>query len=229
MKTALQGVGGLLLSVILLYWVFHDKDPQALSAALLRASWPALFLAAVVNFAHNGVRVLRWRFLLDPVRQAVPFRPMFAAVILGIHDNAPRARAGGGTGATGLAFRAPRPSARPVSRHRRGGPPVWTASRSSRCSPSGVWGPISSPGRPRWRGRSAAAAVFALGLIVLGLADLGGDLDAWAGDSTTGCRAAQGPVRWIGRATLSLSRGVDALRSPRRVGPILLYSLARCG
>src|SRR5206468_1137111 len=60
-----------------------DKDPQALSAALLSASWPALALAAFLNLAHNVFRVLRWGLLLTPVRPRVPFRPMFSAVILG--------------------------------------------------------------------------------------------------------------------------------------------------
>jgi len=83
MKTALQGIGGLLLAALLLYWVLHDKDPQALSSALFRASWPALAAGAAINFAHNVFRVLRWRWLLDPVRADVPFRPMFAAVVLG--------------------------------------------------------------------------------------------------------------------------------------------------
>src|SRR5262245_33906906 len=83
MRAALQGIGGLLLAGLLLYWVLHDKDPEALSAAIWRASWSALALAAVINVAHNVFRVLRWRWLLDPVRENVPFRPMFTAVILG--------------------------------------------------------------------------------------------------------------------------------------------------
>jgi uncharacterized membrane protein YbhN (UPF0104 family) len=33
------------------------------------------------------------------------------------------------------------------------------------------------------------------------------------------------PMRWIGRVALGFSRGADALRSPRRVVPILAYSL----
>src|SRR4029077_18989637 len=32
------------------------------------------------------------------------------------------------------------------------------------------------------------------------------------------------PVRWIGRAGLGLSRGAEALRSPRRLVPILAHS-----
>src|SRR5260221_10875980 len=83
MRSALQGIGGLLLALLLLYWVFHDKDAHALSGAMMRASWGLLVLGAVINLAHNLFRVLRWRWLLDPVRERVPLRPMFAAVILG--------------------------------------------------------------------------------------------------------------------------------------------------
>src|SRR5258706_7808180 len=83
MKTALQGIVGLLLAVLLLYWVLHDKPREERLSALMRASWPALALGAAVNVGHNVFRVLRWRWLLDPVRPSVPFRPMFVAVILG--------------------------------------------------------------------------------------------------------------------------------------------------
>lgn len=58
-------------------------DPRQLKAQLMAASWLGLLACAGINFAHNGVRVLRWGLLLHPVRERVRFRPMFASVVLG--------------------------------------------------------------------------------------------------------------------------------------------------
>src|SRR5262245_28071702 len=82
MKTALQGIGGLVLAALLLYLVFHNVDRQELSRALAATSWPLLASGAAINLGHNVFRVFRWRRLLQPVR-TVPLRPMFVAVILG--------------------------------------------------------------------------------------------------------------------------------------------------
>jgi len=73
-------------------------------------------------------------------------------------------------------------------------------------------------------GQIRVTAVLALIVIVIGLIGLvavstmGGQLDVWLSR-----RAA--PVRWLGRFALGLSRGADALRSPRLLVPILAYSL----
>lgn len=82
-RTSLKYVGGALLAIGLLWWVLHDTDPHILWSHLRDASIPLLILAAAANIAQNIFRVLRWRALLEPVRPNVPFRPMFDAVILG--------------------------------------------------------------------------------------------------------------------------------------------------
>jgi uncharacterized membrane protein YbhN (UPF0104 family) len=67
-------------------------------------------------------------------------------------------------------------------------------------------------------------AALALVVMVVGLAVLVSmstrvdRLDSWLAR-----RAA--PLRWLGRVALGMSRGADALRSPRRAVPILAYSL----
>ena len=67
-------------------------------------------------------------------------------------------------------------------------------------------------------------AVIALSVIVAALGVLvaisafGERLDGWLSRRWA-------PVRWAGRAALGLSRGTDALRSPRRLAPIVLHSL----
>src|SRR5262245_54924364 len=83
MKEAAKAVLGLLLAVVLLWWVFRDTDLHQVRMDLARASLPLLVVAALVNLSHNVFRVWRWRALLAPVRPDLPFRPLFAAVIVG--------------------------------------------------------------------------------------------------------------------------------------------------
>jgi len=223
MKTALQGIGGLVLAVLLLYWVFEDKDPKALSDAMIRASWPALVLGAFINLAHNVVRVFRWRWLLEPVRPDVPFRPMFSAVVLGFMTTliVP--------GRIGEVVRPALLSARedlPL------GPCLGTVVADRLLDgvaivalfAVGSLGAHFVAGSAGLAGEIRVTAVMALIAIVLGLAalvamsTLGGRLDAWLSRRAT-------PVRWMGRFALGLSRGAEALRSRRRLVPIVAYSL----
>lgn len=223
MKTALQGIGGLILAVALMYWVFHDKDPQALSAALMRASWPALVAAALLNLAHNGVRVLRWGWLLEPVRERVRFGPMFSAVIIGYMTTllVP--------GRIGEVVRPALLSAREdlplgpclgtvVADRLLDGVAIVALFAVGSLNAHFVTGSLALAGEIR------ATAAIALAVIVAGLVALvaistvGGRLDAWLARQWS-------PLRWAGRVTLGLSRGVEALRSPRRLIPILGYSL----
>jgi len=74
---------GVLLAVLLLGWVLRDVDPALLMRELGRASIPGLLLGTFLNLGHNIFRIWRWRALLEPMRPGVPFRPMFAAVLLG--------------------------------------------------------------------------------------------------------------------------------------------------
>jgi glycosyltransferase 2 family protein len=224
MKTALQGIGGLVLSILLLYWVFHDKDPQALSAALMRASLPALALAAFLNLAHNVFRVLRWGWLLGPVRKRVPFRPMFSAVILGFMTTllVP--------GRVGELVRPALLSARedlPL------GPCLGTVVADRLLDgvtivalfAVGSLGAHFVAGSSGLAGEIRMTAAIALAVIVAGLfvlvlmSTFASELDAWLSRRVA-------PLRFAGRVALGLSRGVEALRSPRRLVPIVAYSLA---
>jgi uncharacterized protein (TIRG00374 family) len=222
MKTALQGIGGLLLAALLLYFVFHDKDPKALSAALSRVSWPLLALGALVNLSHNVVRVLRWRLLLEPVRKNVPFRPMFSAIVIGFMTTLIGGRVGELVRPALLSARETLPL----------GPCVGTVVADRLLDGVAIVALFAAgsldarfvAGSAALSGTIRVAAAIALVGIVVGLAALVAistrvdRLDVWLSR-----RAA--PMRWIGRAALGFSRGADALRSPRRVGPILAYSL----
>ncbi len=83
MRTTLKYLGGAILAAGLFWWVLSGTDTAEVWKQLREASIPLLLLAAFLNLAQNVPRVWRWRALLEPVRPAIPFRPMFSAVILG--------------------------------------------------------------------------------------------------------------------------------------------------
>jgi uncharacterized protein (TIRG00374 family) len=222
MKTALQGVGGLLLAALLLYIVFHDKDPKALSAALSRVSWPLLGLAAFINLAHNVVRVWRWRLLLAPVRPNVPFRPMFSAVVIGFMTTLIGGRVG----------ELVRPALLSAKENLPLGPCVGTVVADRLLDgvaivalfAAGSLGAHFVAGSAALEGSIRGFAVFALvGMVVVLIALVAistrvDRIDGWLSRQPAS-------TRWIGRVALGMSRGADALRSPGRVAPILAYSL----
>lgn len=223
MKTALQGLLGVVLAALLLYWVFHDKDPRALEGALQRASWGLLALGGGLNFGHNHFRVLRWRWLLDPVRPNVPYRPMFAAVVLGYMTTwlIP--------GRIGELVR----------------PALLSAKERVPLGPC-----MGSVIADRLLDGVAILALFALGSVTAGFAP--GSVDLAASIRTTAVvllavillvlaallavgafrlrfaawlEGTWAPLRWLGRAALGLAEGTAALRSPARLGWIVLHSL----
>src|SRR5258706_8391746 len=208
MKTALQGIVGLLLAVLLLYWVLHDKPREQLLSALLRASWPALALGALVNVGHNVFRVLRWRWLLDPVRPDVRFRPMFVAVILGYMTT---------WLVPGRVGELVRPALLSARENLPLGPCLGTVVADRLLDgvaivalfAFGSLGAHFSVGSDALSGRLRVIALLVLAAMVAGLAVLvaistvEGRLDAWLSRRPS-------PVRWAGHAALGLSRRGDA-------------------
>lgn len=223
MKTAIQGIGGLLLAALLLDLVFRGKDPQEISQAMLRASWPALALGAFVNLSHNVFRVLRWRWLLAPVRERVPFRPMFSAVILGYMTTwmVP--------GRVGELVRPALLSAREniplgpclgtvVADRLLDGVAIVALFAAGSLTANFTVESTSLAAEIRW------TALVALVVMVAGLAALLA-VSAFAAKLEGWLSRRSDAVRWAGRAALGLSRGADALRSPRGLFPILGVSL----
>lgn len=224
MKTALQGMSGLLLAALLLYWVLHDKDPQALSAALMRASWPMLALGAFLNLSHNVFRVFRWRWLLDPVRPEVPFRPMIVAVILGYMTT---------WLVPGRVGELVRPALLSARENLPLGPCLGTVVADRLLDGVAIVALFAAGsltarftvGSAALAGQIRVTAVIALLAIVVGLAGLvavstvGAKLDGWL-------ERRWGPVRWVGHAALGMAQGAEALRSVGRLLPILAYSFA---
>jgi glycosyltransferase 2 family protein len=220
MRDVLRYAAGVVLAVLLLWFVLRGVDRHALVAALGRASFFGLLAAAVVNLAHNVFRVWRWGALLAPVRPGLRFRPMFTAVIIGYLTTwiLP--------GRLGELVRPALLTAReevPI------GPSLGSIVADRVLDGAAIvalfaLGTFLSPiqGSAARKVRSAAVVllllvvVFMIGAIVAG--SVRGRIEAW-----TERRGRF--VRWCGRAFASLSLGTDALRRPRLLAIVLGHSL----
>ncbi len=83
LKEVFKYLAGLILAILLFWWVLKGIDLGLLGESVRKASLVGLILAGVLNVSHNIFRVLRWKALLRPVKARIPFLPMFSAVILG--------------------------------------------------------------------------------------------------------------------------------------------------
>lgn len=84
MRFGWKGALGIVLSVICLYYAFHNfQFAQALEAAE-RANWVLLLLSVVAATTMFPLRARRWRTILDPIESNVPFGPLWRAVAIGV-------------------------------------------------------------------------------------------------------------------------------------------------
>jgi|KBSSwiStaDraftv2_1062776.scaffolds.fasta_scaffold47355_4 uncharacterized membrane protein YbhN (UPF0104 family) len=223
MKAAVQALIGLALAALLLYWVFRDKDPRLLRAAIARASVLGLLLGAALNFGHNHLRVLRWRKLLEPVRAAVPYRPMFSAVVLGYLTTwlvpgriGELVRPALLTAKEGIPLGPSLGSV--VSDRFLDGIAIVVLFLAGSLTATFAAGAAAIATQIRWAS-VLLAVVMVAGLFALAI------LGRYAARLDLRLGRAWGPVRWVGRAVLALARGADALRTPRLWLPILGLSL----
>ena len=222
-KDAAKLMGGLVLAVLLMWWVLRGTEPSALWAQLRRASLPGLLVGACLNVAHIAFRAWRWRALLAPCRADVAFRSLFAAIVVGYMTTwvVP--------GRLGELVRPMLISAREGLDL---GPSLGTVV-ADRLLDTGTVVVLFAVGS--WltplqgaaadyatliRGGAAALVAVAIGALALMVlaSTAQGRLHAWLARRNR-------VLRWFGRAALSLSSGADALRSPRQLWRIVLYSL----
>ncbi|MGH7541853.1 MAG: lysylphosphatidylglycerol synthase transmembrane domain-containing protein [Gemmatimonadota bacterium] len=78
---------GLLLSVALLSWALRDVSVPELLQHVRRANPWWLAGAAAMSTCTFVLRAIRWKILLKPAVEDVPFRPRFAAVCIGFMAN----------------------------------------------------------------------------------------------------------------------------------------------
>lgn len=78
---------GIVLSLLLLGWALRDVSPRAVLRELADAD-PFLFAVGVsMAVAAMAIRAVRWGVLLRPLGVRVPFRPRYAAVVVGFAAN----------------------------------------------------------------------------------------------------------------------------------------------
>jgi len=95
MKFGWRAVLGIAVSVLLLAWTLRGVE-LARVASVLGASNLALFvLAALVATCIFPLRAIRWRYILWPVKERLPFGPLWRATTIGMMvNNVIPARAG---------------------------------------------------------------------------------------------------------------------------------------
>jgi len=227
-KALIKYSGGVLLAVFLMGWVLRGTDLRLLGEQLRQVSWPGLLTCAVLNVGHNVFRVWRWRALLEPVRPGVPFRPMFAAVILGYMTSwVVPGRIGEVVRPLALCGKEPDV---PL------GPCIGTVVADRLLDAIsvlvlfalGVWlVPLSGEALEYAALIRTGAVALSLGMLafvglMLMLSAHSHTLDRWLAGRG-------GVVRWLGRTLLAVAEGLRALRSPRLLLRVALQSALAWG
>ncbi|MEW5720074.1 MAG: lysylphosphatidylglycerol synthase transmembrane domain-containing protein [Chloroflexota bacterium] len=77
---------GLLVSLVLLVFVFYQTDPSKIWDSLQRAQYIYLLPALALYFIGVGVRAARWHFLLRALKP-IPTRALFPPIVIGYMAN----------------------------------------------------------------------------------------------------------------------------------------------
>lgn len=95
MRLGWRGALGILLSVALLWWAFHDIAWAQVAVEIRRANLWLLLLSALAATGIFPLRAWRWRIILDPVEPNLPFGPLWRSTAIGMMvSNIVPARAG---------------------------------------------------------------------------------------------------------------------------------------
>ncbi len=77
---------GLIISLVLLAYVFYQTDPAKILDSLRQANYWLLIPALAVYFVGVGIRAVRWHFLLRHIKP-LPLGSLFRAVVIGYAAN----------------------------------------------------------------------------------------------------------------------------------------------
>jgi uncharacterized protein (TIRG00374 family) len=77
---------GLIVSVVLLVYVFYQTDPAKILDSLRQAQYAYLIPALVLYFIGVGIRAVRWHFLLRSIKP-IPSGALFRTVVIGYMAN----------------------------------------------------------------------------------------------------------------------------------------------
>ncbi|MEX2154868.1 MAG: lysylphosphatidylglycerol synthase transmembrane domain-containing protein [Gemmatimonadaceae bacterium] len=87
MKIPWRGAIGLALTVLLLWWVFHDVKWAELWLDVRTADPVLVFIAIVVGTMIFPLRAVRWRPILDPIAPNLPYGKLWRATAMGMMAN----------------------------------------------------------------------------------------------------------------------------------------------
>jgi uncharacterized protein (TIRG00374 family) len=73
---------GIAVSLLFLYLAFRQVDFTQMGEAFSGANYWWLIPTVAITFIAHGLRTLRWRYLLEPIRP-LPFKPLFSALMIG--------------------------------------------------------------------------------------------------------------------------------------------------
>jgi len=220
-------LGGLLLAFALLAWVLRGTDLAAVMSHIEAIPLPGLILglvlASALNLGQNVFRVFRWRVLLEPVRAGVRFRPMFHAVILGYMT-------------TWIIPGRLGELVRPALLSSRERLPLGAclgsvfADRVLDGVAVVVLFAVGVVAAPPIGGSASQAAAIRGGALILVVAiaiplALLLSVSVFRERLERRLHGKTGVIPWIARSVLAVSRGLDALRDPRLLGPALLQTL----
>ncbi len=95
MKFGWRGALGILLSVLLLAYTLRDVNFGDVARALGASSIPLFLLSAIVGTLIFPLRARRWKTILSPIDDQIPFGPLWRSTAIGMMvNNVVPARAG---------------------------------------------------------------------------------------------------------------------------------------
>ena len=95
MKFGWRSALGIVLSVVLLAFTLRGVDFSDVASALRASSLPLFLLAAVVGTTIFPLRARRWKIILSPMDEQIPFGPLWRSTAIGMMvNNVVPARAG---------------------------------------------------------------------------------------------------------------------------------------
>src|SRR6476659_365296 len=87
MKVSWRSVGGIALSVVLLWWTLRDVSLSVVWHELASSSIPLFLASAFCATIIFPLRARRWRTILQPVAPNTPFGPLWRSTAIGMMVN----------------------------------------------------------------------------------------------------------------------------------------------
>jgi hypothetical protein len=230
MKIGWRGVLGILLSAGFLYFAFRGIEFDEVVTHMRTIDVPLMVLAAALATGTFPLRAIRWRPILDPVVPDIPYGKLWRATAIGMMiNNVVPARVGEIARAFALtrstpALPLPAALASLVVDRLLDAVLLFGLMFAAMLSPTFPQGAVIS-GRP-----VSSYAVIGIGITVVALVGLyafilfpARVLAIWDAVSRRMSRRLAAKGR---DALVSLSKGLSVLRSPRRFGVVLAWTLA---